>query len=433
MSNRIGRYEIRSRLGSGAFATVYEAFDPRLESSVAIKLLADNWIHEPDVRARFRQEAVLLRRVQTEHPTAPLLDVYDIDETDDGRPFFVMRLADQGSLADRIRAQRTWPPSSIAPVVAMLHDALGTLHEAGIVHRDVKPSNLMLTSATGASRSQPRSELDLVGAGERVLLGDLGLAKDQLISGSALTIAGGTPRYMAPEQRDPAAAIDHRADLYAATVLVLDLLTGHPDLAGSPERLDDEALTLLRTGLAPSPSDRFADAASWAGAMHRVLAAFEMPSAQPTPSDRDRTAIAPPARPVSTATAGPVNAAGTVPVTAPDQARQVASPVAPLAGRLAAGIAAAVLFVAVLVGLALRGGNDSAILGPTEANLGETVVLFADAEPGDQVTWTVGGRQVINDDLVLTPDRAGFIDVELTIVDADGESSTSTQRVTVSE
>lgn len=371
---------------------------------MAIKLLADNWIHEPDVRARFRQEAVLLRRVQTEHPTAPLLDVYDIDETEDGRPFFVMRLADRGSLAERTRPGQSWPADQIASVVMVLEQALTPLHQAGIVHRDVKPSNLLITSSV-----QPTASGVLVGPGERVLLGDLGLAKDQLVSGSALTVAGGTPRYMAPEQRDPAASIDHRADLYAATVLVVDLLTGTPEAPKASSGLPAEAIDLLGIGMAIEPGARFSDASAWAQAMLQVLEPPAQVAHQPT-EPAVAPNIAPPSHGAPRTAQGPLSSA---------------------ALKTIAGATVALVLLLAAVAFALTRGGD-VIVGPREGSVGESVVLTADVESDESYVWIVGGRQVTDQDLTLTSDRPGFIEVELVVTAADGSISRTTTKVTVS-
>ena len=251
-------------LGTGAFATVYRGVDPRLDAPVAVKILADNWSRDIDVRQRFRAEAVLLRKAQADVPG--IIDVFDIDETEDGRPFFVMTFADLGTLRERSEG-RLWTHADVKPVVAALDEALGALHRADVIHRDIKPSNLLLRSDRNALAPQG----DLVRAGERLMVGDLGLAKDASLEATTLSFAGGTARYMAPEQNIVGAAIDHRADIHAASVLVAELLAGADELppAGAiledqlPASLDPGVRSVLNRGVSTDPKDRHDSMSQW--------------------------------------------------------------------------------------------------------------------------------------------------------------------------
>jgi len=213
MIRRLGRYELHDVLGTGGFATVYRATDPSLEAVVAVKVLADNWSRDPEVRRRFRAEAVLLRRVQAGGSIQGLVEVHDIDEDDSGQPYFVMGYADRGTLATR-SGGRPWPAANVVPVIDALSETVGALHDSGIVHRDLKPTNLLLRSDGRANTGGPGT---LVARDERLLVGDLGLAKDLLRQATSISFGGGTHHYLASEQLDPQAPVDHRADVRAAT------------------------------------------------------------------------------------------------------------------------------------------------------------------------------------------------------------------------
>ena len=217
--DQIGRYEYRGTIGVGGFASVARCYDGALDSLVAVKVLSDTWAVDPEIRGRFVQEAKLLRRIHNEH----VVTVHDSGELDDGRPYFVMDYADRGTLEDRLGFTppgRPIDPKTTRRVVLALTDGLAALHRAGIVHRDIKPGNLLLQSVhrLGGARTSPATEVrtSLIELGERVLIGDLGLAKDLVATPSEATIIGGTQGFQPPEQREPDAVISPAADVYAA-------------------------------------------------------------------------------------------------------------------------------------------------------------------------------------------------------------------------
>lgn len=203
----VGRYRLVRRLGTGAFATVWLGHDDEFDVPVAIKVLAENWAEQADVRERFVAEARLLRRI----PDDRVVHVHDIGTMPDGRPYFVMDHADAGTLADLVK-QRLDPPDALR-LGAELARAVQVLHEHGYLHRDLKPANLLLTRR--------------VDGGIHLVIADLGLAK-ALIEASGVTLAGGTPSYMAPEQAHGQSGLDERADVYAVAAVTYALVTGRP-------------------------------------------------------------------------------------------------------------------------------------------------------------------------------------------------------------
>ncbi|MGZ0150331.1 serine/threonine-protein kinase [Kribbella sp. WER1] len=218
---------MRRRLGSGGFATVWLAHDEQLDAEVAIKVLADNWGHDDSVRHRFLEEGRFLRRVESEH----VVQVHDVGELEDGRPFLVLTYADRGTLADRLK-QKPLPLPEAVDVVVQVGRGLQALHRRGLLHRDVKPANVLFRSTDDD--------------GERAVLSDLGLGKS-LDEVSRITMPGGTPSYVAPEQA-LGERLDQRADQYSLGAVAYAALTGR-----SPHQVDGLGAA-SRVQVAPPPS-----------------------------------------------------------------------------------------------------------------------------------------------------------------------------------
>jgi serine/threonine protein kinase len=255
----IGRLRIERQLGAGGFATVWLAHDPELDSPVAVKILAENFSAQADIRRRFIDEARLLRRVDSDH----MVRVYDVGELPDGRPFFVMTYADGGTLADRLaRVPPPWQPHSVVAVVDAVAEALTVLHRHGVVHRDIKPVNILL-------RATPDD-------GERVVLGDLGIAKD-LQWASGLTMPTGSSGYAAPEQEFYSETIGPATDVHALAVTTAQLLGLRPPWPQSPL-----GATLARA-TAPDPRQRTQTPKAFATQLRESLAAYGAPAPPPRP------------------------------------------------------------------------------------------------------------------------------------------------------
>jgi eukaryotic-like serine/threonine-protein kinase len=213
--DRIGRYAVQRRLGAGAFALVWLAHDEVLDAPVAIKVLAENWAHQLDLRARFVAEARVLRRADSDR----VVRVFDIGDLPDGRPYFVMTYADRGTLEERLSGSAPLPVAAALRLAEQVARGVAVLHGLGVIHRDLKPSNVLFQSTAGG--------------GERLLIADLGLAKD-VAHASGFTVAAGSPGYMAPEQQVIGGGIDVRVDVYGIGAIAHRMLTGVvPRLPGS--------------------------------------------------------------------------------------------------------------------------------------------------------------------------------------------------------
>ncbi|MGE0548110.1 MAG: protein kinase [Kofleriaceae bacterium] len=269
----LGRYVILDVLGRGGMGTVYAAYDPELDRKIAVKLLRSDLTPDEAATTRLIREAQALARLS--HPS--VVAIYDVGRVEDV-VYLVMEYVEGGTLADWLTETRSL--DDIVRAFALAGHGLAAAHAAGLIHRDVKPSNI------------------LVSADGRVLVTDFGLARTEhaapespadrssqtpdqptslpiALTGSRTVI--GTPAYMAPEQYRHGAVIDARADQFAFCVALFEAVHGRrPFLATSFDELRAKVLTgsidagltsdaprwldrLLVRGLAPSPDARFAD------------------------------------------------------------------------------------------------------------------------------------------------------------------------------
>ena len=304
-----GAYRILEPLGRGGMASVYKAYEAALDRYVALKVLPGEFLHDETFAERFRREAKVVARL--EHPNIIPIHAFGIEG---GIPWMAMRLISGGPLSSLLRAGRL-PHERIITILRGVADALDYAHGKGVVHRDVKPQNILLDEA------------------ERVYLADFGIAK--MVEGSgALTQTGmitGTPQYMAPEQAT-GQPVDQRVDIYALGVVAYEMLTGRvPFAADTPvavlmkhvtepmpippaSTVPEPLVRALLKGMAKKPEERWASAGAFVRALEQGLA--EVPTASlpvagpatvPAPTLRPAPTMPPPG-PTTRRTAAPVRA-----------------------------------------------------------------------------------------------------------------------------
>jgi serine/threonine-protein kinase len=266
----LGKYQIRGTLGRGAMGTVYDGWDPVIGRRVAIKtvrMLDHDDAEAQEALARFKNEAQAAGRLS--HPN--IVAVYDYGESDE-TAYIVMEFIDGQTLKDRLDTREPIPLAETVRIMQLVLAALQFSHAKGVIHRDIKPGNVMLTTDG------------------QVKLADFGIAR---IESSVMTQVGtmiGTPAYMSPEQL-LAEPVDARTDIYSSGVLLYQLLTGerpfegglpaimHKALNTTPKRPSEVSLTappaldaVVARAMARRPEDRYPNAASFALALRDAFA-----------------------------------------------------------------------------------------------------------------------------------------------------------------
>ena len=288
------RYRVQSLIARGGMAAIYRGVDERLDRPVALKILDDRFAHNDQFRTRFEREARAAARLS--HPS--LVNVFD--QGDDGTSVFLaMELVDGGTLRELLRERGPMPPHAATAVMEPVLTALGLAHSAGLIHRDAKPENILISDD------------------HQVKLADFGLVRATAESSLTTTsVMMGTVAYLSPEQVR-GGSVDARSDVYSAGIVLYELLTGttpfHGDtsLATAYMRLDHpvpraskaidgvpaEFDQLISRATALDPQDRFADGSEFRTAVMQVadelrlpLSSFRVPVPIDSASHRSRDA-----------------------------------------------------------------------------------------------------------------------------------------------
>jgi len=270
IGSEIAGYRIEEQIARGGMGVVYRATHLGLERPVALKVIARELVDRPGFRERFLRESRLAARL--EHPA--VVPVYDSREVD-GELIVAMRLIKGGDLRRLIDREGPLPPHRAINLLAQVADALDAAHVAGVVHRDVKPHNILVE-------------------GDRAYLSDFGLAKalDESATGGASVV--GTAQYMSPEQWQ-GASIGPAADVYSLGCVLYEALTGIPPFhraeADTPPEMPQGVEAAIRRAVATEPGERYASAGALIAAARAAEGSEVRPTAVLSHDPSERTTV----------------------------------------------------------------------------------------------------------------------------------------------
>lgn len=280
VGNRLGKYEIQAEIGKGGMGVVYRGYDPLLDRKVAVKVLAPHLVWEPGFIERFLREARAAARLKH----AGIVTIYDVGQQGNSY-YIVMEYLDGHTLAQVIQGRGALPGQQTVSILRRLAEALDYAHQCELVHRDVKPGNVVVNPSG------------------HVTLTDFGVAR--AAQETRLTTTGamiGTPKYMSPEQAR-GEAVDHRTDIYSLGVVAYEMLAGQapfeattphavlhqliyeppPPVRSRRPDLPEEVNASLARALAKTPTARYATAKDFVDALARALDRKARPAVgQPT-------------------------------------------------------------------------------------------------------------------------------------------------------
>ncbi len=280
---RLGDYEIERAIGRGGMGVVFKAHDSALNRAVAVKVLAPQWAHSEIARRRFAREARAAAAVSHRN----VITIFAVNATD-AIPYLVMPFIDGRSLQDRIATEKKLQLKSVLRIGAQIAEGLAAAHSQGLVHRDVKPANILLENGH-----------------ERVVITDFGLARaaDDASLTRSCFIAG-TPEYMAPEQAE-GTAVDHRTDLFCLGSVLFAMCAGQPPFRrestmgvlraiceSAPPKIRELNPTvplwlekIIARLLEKEPAKRYQSAEEVASLLNNWLVHFENPAKNPRPEE----------------------------------------------------------------------------------------------------------------------------------------------------